>query len=45
MGDKGSISRIISPLVGAPIVFAYHKKKIVPGQLSLNELKILYGEK
>lgn len=44
MGDKGSISRIISPLVGAPIVFAYHKKKIAPGQLSLNELKILYGE-
>lgn len=45
MGNKGSISRILSPLVGAPIVFAYHKKKIAPGQLSLKELKILYGEK
>jgi len=46
MGQKGLISRVLSPIFGGYFTFASLKKsmKTASGQLSIDELKSLYGK-
>ena len=45
MGEKGKITRVISPLLGGYLTFASVDNNIsAPGQITLNELKQIYGE-
>jgi 3-dehydroquinate dehydratase-1 len=44
MGEKGVISRVISPLLGAAFTYAsLEDKKSAPGQLSVSSLKKIYS--
>ena len=46
MGEKGKITRIITPLLGGYLTFASVDKNIsAPGQISLYDLKKIYGDK
>ncbi len=44
MGEKGKISRVLSPLMGGVWTYASmdHKRASAPGQLTVGELKILW---
>ena len=40
MGERGVISRILSPLMGAPIAYAcLPGEAVAPGQLTISELR------
>ncbi len=44
MGEKGMISRILSPMVGSPLAYTFFgSNPVVPGQFSLDEFRDLYG--
>lgn len=45
MGEKGKISRLLSPLFGAYLTFACldGATETAPGQMSIQEMKIAYG--
>lgn len=44
MGETGSISRILSPMLGAPFIYCSSgNKAIAPGQISINTLKEIYS--
>jgi len=44
MGEKGKITRIISPLLGGYLTFASFSKKTAKGQIELKELQKIYKE-
>ena len=39
MGSKGSISRIVSLLYGAPFTYAYLDRPVAEGQLSVSQMQ------
>ncbi len=44
MGEKGMISRILSPMVGSPLAYTFFgPRPVAPGQFSLEEFRGLYG--
>ena len=43
MGEAGIITRIMSGLYGAPYAYAALEKAIAPGQLTLAQMKAIYG--
>jgi 3-dehydroquinate dehydratase-1 len=43
MGELGSISRVVAPLLGSEITYASAGKKTAPGQLSVEETKKVLG--
>ena len=44
MGEKGTISRVITPLLGSYLTFAPVEKAVAPGQLQADKLKTIYNE-
>ncbi len=42
MGEMGQITRILAPVFGSPINYAFYEEALAPGQLSLKELKDIY---
>lgn len=42
MGKKGEVTRILGPLVGAPLTYAFLDKATAPGQIRAEELINLY---
>lgn len=44
MGEKGMISRLLSPMAGSPLTYTYiGRSPVAPGQFSLEEFRDLYG--
>lgn len=44
MGEKGMISRILSPIVGSPLAYTFFgPRPVAPGQFSLDDFRGLYG--
>ena len=44
MGENGSISRILSPMLGAPFIYcSYGNKATAPGQINIKHLKEIYS--
>lgn len=43
MGEAGVITRILSGLYGAPYTYAALEKAVAPGQLTLSQMKAIYG--
>tara|TARA_Y100000590_G_scaffold286088_1_gene321931 strand:- start:5214 stop:5912 length:699 start_codon:yes stop_codon:yes gene_type:complete len=44
MGESGSISRILSPMLGAPFIYcSYGNKSTAPGQINIKHLKEIYS--
>ncbi|HIC84433.1 MAG TPA: type I 3-dehydroquinate dehydratase, partial [Nitrososphaerales archaeon] len=42
--ETGSISRILSPMLGAPFIYcSFGNKAIAPGQISINTLQEIYS--
>ena len=44
MGENGSVSRILSPMLGAPFIYcSYGNKVTAPGQINIKHLKEIYS--
>lgn len=43
MGEKGQITRILGPVIGSRLTYAFIEKPAAPGQLSLKELYTIYN--
>ena len=44
MGETGSITRILSPVLGAPFIYCFSgNKAVAPGQIKLDTLAEIYS--
>jgi 3-dehydroquinate dehydratase-1 len=43
MGEAGVMTRVLAPLYGAPYTYAALEKAVAPGQLTLEQMRLLYS--
>ncbi|MER3407349.1 MAG: type I 3-dehydroquinate dehydratase [Nitrososphaera sp.] len=43
MGEAGVMTRVLAPLYGAPYTYAALEKAVAPGQLTLEQMRVLYS--